>query len=168
LILALRRRRLGSRRIQSELDRARDFQISRTTIDKVLAESGTVPLLRTSRNRKATKRYARQIPGERVQMDTCKIGPGRYQYTAVDDCTRIRVLALYSRRSGSNTLLFLERVLEELPFPVQRIQTDRGREFFALAVQQRLMDYAIKIPSGKARFSPSQRQGRTIAANRFG
>ena len=78
-------------------------------------------------------------------MDTCKIGPGRYQYTAVDDCTRIRVLALYSRRSGANTLLFLERVLEELPFPVQRIQTDRGREFFALAVQQRLMDYAIKF-----------------------
>lgn len=47
----------------------------------------------------------------------------------------------------------LERVLEELPFPVQRIQTDRGREFFALAVQKPLMDYAIKIPSGKARFS---------------
>ena len=46
-----------------------------------------------------------------------------------------RVLALYPRRSAANTLLFLERVLEELPFPVQRIQTDRGREFFALAVQ---------------------------------
>jgi transposase InsO family protein len=141
----LRRRRLGSRRIQSELDRTHGFQISRTTIDKILAESGTVPLLRQSRNRKRTTRYARQIPGERVQMDTCKIGPGRYQYTAVDDCTRIRVLALYPRRSAVNTLLFLERVLEELPFPIQRVQTDRGREFFALAVQQRLMDYAIKF-----------------------
>jgi transposase InsO family protein len=144
-ILALRHRRLGSRRIQSELDRTHGFQISRTTIDKILANSGTVPLLRPSRNRKGITRYARQIPGERVQMDTCKIGPGRYQYTAVDDCTRIRVLALYPRRSAANTLLFLERVLEELPFPVQRIQTDRGREFFALAVQQRLMDYAIKF-----------------------
>ena len=47
-----------------------------------------------------------RYPGVRVQMDICKIGPGRYQYTAVDDCTRIRVLALYSRRSGANTLLF--------------------------------------------------------------
>ena len=88
------RRRLGSRRIQSELDRSHGFQISRTTIDKVLAESGTVPLLRTRRNRKATTRYARQIPGERVQMDTWKIGPGRYQSAAVDDCTRIRVAGL--------------------------------------------------------------------------
>lgn len=139
------RRRLGSRRIQSELDRTHGFEISRTTIDKILAESGTVPLLRPNRNRKSTTRYARQIPGERVQMDTCKIGPSRYQYTAINDCTHIRLLALYARRSAANTLLFLERVLEELPFPVQRIQTDRGREFFALVVQQRLMDYAIKF-----------------------
>jgi len=49
-------------------------------------------------------------------MDTCKIGPGRYQYSAVDDCTRIRVLALYPRRTAANTLPFVERVLEELPF----------------------------------------------------
>ena len=72
-----------------------------------------------------------------MQMDTCKIGPGLYQYTAIDDCTRIRVLALYLRRTANNTLLFLERVVEELPFPIQRIQTDRGREFFAHSVQQR-------------------------------
>lgn len=32
-----------------------------------------------------------------------------------------------------------------MPFPIQRIQTDRGREFFAEAVQQRLMDWAIKF-----------------------
>ena len=67
-ILALRRRRLGSRRIQSELDRNHGLQISRTTIDKILADSGTVPLIRPSRNRKSTTRYARQLPGERVQM----------------------------------------------------------------------------------------------------
>jgi transposase InsO family protein len=78
-------------------------------------------------------------------MDTCKIAPGRYQYTAVDDCTRIRVLALYPRRTAGNTLLFIERVIEELPFPIQRIQTDRGREFFAYSVQHRLRDYAIKF-----------------------
>ena len=47
--------------------------------------------------RKGQKRYAKEIPGERVQMDTCKIAPGLYQYTAIDDCTRIRVLALYKR-----------------------------------------------------------------------
>src|SRR3954468_17745281 len=33
-------------------------------------------------------------------MDTRKIARGLYQYTAVDDCTRIRVRALSNRRTG--------------------------------------------------------------------
>ena len=78
-------------------------------------------------------------------MDTCKIAPSLYQYTAIDDCTRIRVLALYKRRSAGNSLLFLEKVIEEFPFPIQRIQTDRGREFFAYAFQEKLMEYGIKF-----------------------
>jgi hypothetical protein len=36
-------------------------------------------------------------------------------------------------------LAFFEQVLDEVPFPVQRVQTDRGAEFFAEAVQRRLM-----------------------------
>lgn len=32
-----------------------------------------------------------------------------------------------------------------MPFPIQRIQTDRGQEFFAYAVQERLMSWAIKF-----------------------
>jgi Integrase core domain. len=71
-----------------------------------------------------------------VQLDTCKIASGCYQYTAVDDCTRYRVLAVFTRRSSLNTLAFWERVIEEMPFLVQRVQADRGREFFAVAVQR--------------------------------
>jgi len=26
-------------------------------------------------------RYERPLPGDRIQMDTCKLGPGLYQYT---------------------------------------------------------------------------------------
>jgi putative transposase len=64
-------------------------------------------------------------------MDTCKIAPGIYQYTAIDDCTRYRVLGIYSRRNSKNSINFLHKVIEEMPFPIQRIQTDRGTEFFA-------------------------------------
>ena len=78
-------------------------------------------------------------------MDTCKIAPGLYQYTAVDDCTRMRVLATFKRRTAANSLRFLELVIEEFPFPVQRIQTDRGREFFAYCFQEKLMEYGIKF-----------------------
>jgi len=140
----LRKRRLGSRRIQNELKRVHDFTVSRTTIEKVLRATDAGPLLRSRRPRKGSTRYAKHIPGERVQMDTCKIAPGAYQYTAIDDCTRVRVLAIYPRRTAANSLLFLERVIEEMPCPVQAIQTDRGREFFAYCFQEKLMEYGIK------------------------
>jgi transposase InsO family protein len=41
--------------------------------------------------------------------------------------------------------LFLDCAIEEFPFPIQRIQTDRGREFFAIKVQKKLMEYCIKF-----------------------
>src|SRR5581483_9209690 len=144
-IAELRKRGLGSRRIQSELKRGYDLELSRPTIEKALRGLEPRPRLVRKLARKHSKRYAREIPGERVQMDTCKIAPGLYQYTAIDDCTRIRVLALYKRRSAANSLLFLEKVIEEFPFPIQRIQTDRGREFFAYAFQEKLIEYGIKF-----------------------
>ena len=144
-IAEFRKRGLGSRRIQSELKRNYDLELSRPTIEKVLQRLEPRPRLVRTFTRKGAKRYAKEIPGERVQMDTCKIAPGLYQYTAIDDCTRIRVLALYKRRSAANSLLFLEKVIEEFPFPIQRIQTDRGREFFAYAFQEKLMEYGIKF-----------------------
>jgi transposase InsO family protein len=144
-IRELRKRRLGSRRIQNELKRVHDFEVSRTSIEKVLRAMNVKPLSRPPRPRNGGTRYARPIPGERVQMDTCKIASGIYQYTAVDDCTRIRVLAAYRRRTAANSLSFLERVIEEMPFPIQAIQTDRGREFFAYCFQEKLMEYGIKF-----------------------
>ncbi len=84
-------------------------------------------------------------------MDTCKIAPGLYQFTALDDCTRYQVVGLYPRRTAENTLKFLRRVIEEMPFPIQRIQTDRGREFFAYEIQECLMCWGIKFRPVKPR-----------------
>lgn len=78
-------------------------------------------------------------------MDVCKISPGVYQYTAIDDCTRYKVLRLYSWRTARNTMQFLDAVIEEMPFAIQRIQTDRGREFFATQFQERLLEWGIKF-----------------------
>lgn len=150
LILGLRERRLGVRRIQNELLRKHDLRLALATIQKVLARNG-VSRLRRRKRKKAPKTYEKDIPGERVQMDTCKIAPRIYQFTAVDDCTRYRVLGIYKRRTAENTLHFLHRVIEEMPFPVQRIQTDRGREFFAEKVQRYLMEHCIKFRPTKPR-----------------
>jgi transposase-like protein len=113
-----------------------------------LTKNQVKPLV-IQRKKKDYQRYERPTPGDWVQMDTCKIAPGIYQYTAVDDCSRYRVLSVFKRRSAANTLLFLDQVLEETPFPIQRIQTDRGTEFFAEKVQLKMMEYGIKFRPNK-------------------
>jgi len=55
------------------------------------------------------------------------------------------VLGVYTRANGANTLHFMARVIEEMPFPIQRIQTDRGGEYFADPVQKWLADNRIKF-----------------------
>lgn len=149
LILDLRTdRNLGARRIQSELRRLHAISLSLATIHKVLRRNHVKPL-KKYRNKKDYVRYERSVPGDRVQMDNCKIGPGQYQYAAIDDCTRYRVLRLYERSTAENTLEFLDCVIDEMPFPIQRIQTDRGREFFATKVQVKLKKYCIKFRPNK-------------------
>lgn len=137
-------RNIGARRVQSELLWEDDIQLSLATIHKALTNAKAEPLKRPPKRRQCT-RYERPIPGDRVQMDTCKIAPGKYQFTAIDDCTRYRVLRLFSSRKSANTLDFIDAVVEEMPFPIQRVQTDRGGEFFAQKVQEKLMQCGIKF-----------------------
>lgn len=136
LILDYRiKRKLGATRLQIELQRNEEIKLSLATIHKVLKRNNCKPLSRKEGKERKFIRYSRPVPGERIQMDTCKIAPSIYQFTAIDDCTRFQVARIYPRRSDSNTLDFLEKVIEEMPFPIQRVQTGCGREFFALKVQ---------------------------------
>ena len=122
------------------------LSLSLATIHKILKKH-QIPYLQKKRAyRKQTKRYNCKLPGQRVQMDVCKIANGLYQYTAIDDCTRYKVIALYKRRTAKNTLDFIEnQVFYRLPFPIQRIQTDRGQEFMAYEVQEKLLEWGIKF-----------------------
>ena len=145
ILLLRNERKLGVRRVQSEIKRLHDISLSLATIHKIFKKHNLPYLQKKSHYRKQAKRYNCKLPGERVQMDVCKIAGNLYQYTAIDDCTRYKVLALYERRTAVNTLDFLEQVMDRMPFPIQRIQTDRGQEFFAYEVQERLKEYAIKF-----------------------
>ena len=40
-------------------------------------------------------RYGKEIPGERVQLDVMKVRNEAYQFTAIDDCTRLRTIRVY-------------------------------------------------------------------------
>ncbi len=151
----LRKRKLGARRIRHELRRHHEPSLSLNFSHKVLVTSHMPPPVRPLR-RETRYRYARLTPGDRVQLDPCKIALGCYQYTAVGDSLRYRVLAMFPRRTAANTLLFLERLIEEIPFPVQPVQTDRGRKFFAVAVQPWLMHYCISLSAYPSRHSKNE------------
>ena len=85
-------------------------------------------------------RYSKEIPGERVQLDVMKVRNGAYQFTAIDDCTRLRTIRVYPNKKAENTIHFLGEILNTFPFPVQRIQTDWGTEFFNYDFQYELHD----------------------------
>jgi len=109
------KRKLGPQLIQAELLRLHNCRLSTSTIWKVLHRNHA-KLLQRRRDTKP-KRYSRKVPGESVQLDTRKIAPGIYQYTAVEDCTRLRLLGIYPRRTARNSVHFLEeRLLHEFPF----------------------------------------------------
>ena len=81
-------------------------------------------------------RAGRKRPGRHeVREDR---GRWAFQYTALDDCTRFRVLRLYRRHHQSSSLSFLAELCRALPFRIRKLQCDNGHEFpfaFALAVQ---------------------------------
>jgi hypothetical protein len=54
-----------------------------------------------------------------------------YQFTAIDDCTRLRVLRIYPRCDQKTAIKFVDYVVQRLPFALQVIQTDNGADFQA-------------------------------------
>ena len=83
----------------------------------------------------AVAAYEKPQPGHRLQMDVKFLEriPGTrkrlYQFTAVDDCTRIRVLKVYDACNQRTAIRFADEVLRRLPFRVRVVQTDNGAEF---------------------------------------
>ncbi len=85
------------------------------------------------------KRYQKQVPGHHVQVDVkflfFKAADGsrvkRFQYTAIDDATRIRALKIYDRHTQANAIDFVNYVVEKFPFRIKTIRTDNGHEFQA-------------------------------------
>jgi transposase InsO family protein len=84
---------------------------------------------------KRGQRYEKPQPGHRLQLDVKfleRIAGSRrrlYQFTAIDDCTRIRVLKIYDACNQRTAMQFIDEVFRRLPFRVHVVQTDNGAEF---------------------------------------
>ena len=81
------------------------------------------------------------VPGEKVQVDVKEVpynclrgnalrdGKHLYQWTAIDECTRMRFVYAFEEHTPENSVKFLEMLIKVLPFKIQTIQTDNGTEF---------------------------------------
>jgi transposase InsO family protein len=134
--------RYGAARTQIWLKRVHDLHVNTGTIQHVFREMGIPVLTKTPKRRpKQMMLFEKDEPGDSVQVDVKVVKLQRekaFQYTAIDDCTRYRVLRLYPRQNQHTSLQFLDELRRDLPFPIRKLQCDNGTEFplaFKLAVE---------------------------------
>jgi len=140
-VLELRREyQLGAIRITWYLQKYHDIRISESSVCRILKKHSVNKLPKTaSRRTLHTKRYAKHVPGHQVQVNVkfaiLQNESGeklkRYQYTAIDDASRIRALKMYRKHNQVSAIDFIDYVINKFPFRIHTIRTDRGHEFQA-------------------------------------
>jgi putative transposase len=132
--------------------RAEGFAVSDATVGRILAHlvaRGAVQSVPSLRRRARTRRWTPRRrhavrlpkglkpdrPGGLVQIDTVflTLAPGHTakQFTAYCPVAKWTVAKAFRRATAKAASLFLDKVLAEMPFPVQAIQVDGGSEFKA-------------------------------------
>ena len=128
----------GAGRIAAYLHRFHQVKIARSSVHRILVkhDMGRLPANQKHQpHKKRWKRYEKARSGHRLQMDVTFLeripGTGKrlYQFTAIDDCTRIRILKVYDACNQRTAIQFLNEVRQRLPFRILVLQTDNGAEF---------------------------------------
>lgn len=80
-------------------------------------------------------------PGDKIQIDVKYVpqecltkelreqGVKLYQYTAIDEYTRLRYLWYTNAHDTYESTIFIDRVIKYFPFKIKTVQTDNGFEF---------------------------------------
>ena len=118
----------GPGRIADYLKRFHQLSLAVSSVHRILVRHGMNRLPGSQKYRSHAKRwqrYEKPQPGHRLQMDVKFLEriPGTrkrlYQFTAIDDCTRIRVLKVYDACNQGTAIRFVDELLRRLPFRVQ-------------------------------------------------
>ena len=138
-ILYLRQQyHFGPGKITDYLKRFHQVLVARSSVHRILGKHGMNRLPANQKHRphkQRWQRYEKPQPGHRLQMDVKFLEriPGTrkrlYQFTAIDDCTRIRVLKVFDACTQRTAIRFLDEVVRRLPFRILVVQTDNGAEF---------------------------------------
>jgi len=128
----------GPGRIASYLHRFHRVTIAVSSVHRILTRHGMNRLPANQKHQphgRRWQRYEKPQPGHRLQLDVKFLEriPGTrrrlYQFTAFDECTRIRVLKVYDACNQRTAILFIDEVIRRLPFRLHVVQTDNGAEF---------------------------------------
>jgi len=131
---------LGPIRIVWYMERYHAIRLCDATVYRILRRHGLNRLPnKVGRRAVHTKRYQKRVPGHHIQVDVKFLSFNdkrgrkvkRYQYTAIDDATRVRALKIYSRHNQKNACDFIDYVIDKFPFRIREVRTDRGHEFQA-------------------------------------
>lgn len=148
----------GPAKISMYLKRYHDVEISNSGVWRILKRLDLNRLpssQRYKRHDRRWKRYEKHQPGHRVQIDVKFIAPLKgspkrghyYQFTAIDDCTRLRVLRIYPTLNQKTAIQFVDYVAAKLPFHIETIQTD-------IQTQRRPSEPASVRPAGAGSEGP--------------
>jgi len=170
------------------------YSRSISALYKLLRREGILAGPKRRKRRKPKPYEPILMPGERFQIDvkhvprSCLVGAlaGRklYQYTAIDECTRWRHVAIFDELSAHNSVEFLYQLIEHFPFEISCIQTDNGAEFTsryqgsrhpsafeaelaAFGIRHKLIAPATPRHNGKVERSHRTDQERFYSDNKF-
>ena len=83
------------------------------------------------------KRYNKQYPGEMLHMDTKRLPPIKndrdrtpeYLFVGIDDYSRELYISIHPDKSQESSSRFLEQIMDECPYKIEKIYTDNGKEY---------------------------------------
>ena len=117
----------------------RGYTRSITGLYRFLRKQG-IMAVKPANPKYVTKPYEQtQYPGQRIQIDVkfvpslCLVNEAKgqkfYQYTAIDEYSRLRFVEAFEEHSSYSSAVFLDHLVKAFPCPIKCVQTDNGQEF---------------------------------------
>jgi transposase InsO family protein len=134
----------------------RGYDRSVTSLYRVMIRLGIIQKEQKKKKRKPKPYIQMTFPGERIQVDV-KFVPLRcisgnmklYQYTAIDEFSRVRYLQMYEEKSTYTSYKFIKEMIKYFPFKIYTVRTDNGPEFTKRLISKdpndkTMMEYYLK------------------------
>jgi putative transposase len=111
-------------------------------------------------------------PGELIQVDHMTVysdGCSVKHFKAVCPTTKVMVMEVYSNATSNTAKRFLDKMVAELPFPIQSIQVDGGSEFmaeFESACQEKGIPLFV-LPPKSPKYNGTVERGNGVTRHEF-